>query len=234
MVKFITLAGKKQVGKDTSANMIKKLIQPGWTHDQVRSDPEGYCTLQDNIHIVHFADALKKACSLIFGISLEDMETEAGKQKLTSVRWPQPVYDGEMNDYPLGYMPYEQFFKTTGCIVTDSEFMTVREVLQFVGTDLLRNQMNADIWVESVFNQQWKDDDIVIIADARFPNEAEFAREYGVLIGVERDTGLKSDGHVSETALDDYAHFNHLVDNNGSFDSLMNQLEIILTAEGII
>lgn len=225
MVKFITLAGKKQVGKDTSAGMIKELLNPSWTCEAVQASPDGYLALKENVHIVHFADALKKACNVIFGIPLEDMETEEGKQKLTHVRWPldeSGCYEG------LGGPPENAMWAPYDGQPPGPKFMTVREILQFVGTDLFRNQLDPDIWVESVFRQPWAEDDIVIIADARFPNEADFALEHGILIGINRDTGIVSDGHKSETALDDYSDYHYVVDNNSSFADLRMHLQGIL------
>ena len=66
----------------------------------------------------------------------------------------------------------------------------------------------------------WYARDWLIITDVRFPNEAELVRELdGVLIRVERDTGL-DDTHDSETALDDYDHFDFRLKNDGSLDDL--------------
>lgn len=201
MARFITLGGKKQVGKDTSAAYIAQLLAP------------------QRVHIVHFADALKEACSAIFGIEREDMETETGKKKITPVRWPEDecLYSGN------GWRPNPQ-----------GEFMTVREILQFVGTNLFRNQLDPDIWVQSVYRKKYRDDDIVVVADCRFPNEAEFAKERGILIGVERNTGLESDGHASETALDDYMGYHYTVQNNGSFEQLRQALAKILAENNLV
>jgi len=221
MTQFITLAGKKQTGKDTSAHMIRELINPSWTCEEVQADPDGYLAWTDRVHVVHFADALKQACSIIFGIPLEDMETETGKQKLTQVRWPKKLTIAELDEYTVW--------------VPDSEgaFMTVREVLQYVGTDLFRLQMDPDIWVQSVYRKKYRDDDIVVVADCRFPNEADFASKHGILISVERDTGLVSDGHKSETALDDYTGYHYIIDNNGSLDELRRALAAILLGNSL-
>jgi len=212
MAQFITLAGRKQVGKDTSANMLAEMLAPAYV---------------DGVYIVHFADALKKACHVIFGIPLEDMETEEGKQKLTKVRWPQNVggnYEG------LGG-PHENPIWIPS---TTNPFMTVREVLQFVGTELFRNQLDPDIWLNSIFLKPWAEDDIVIIADARFPNEAALGRQNGLLVSIERDTGLVSDGHKSENALDDFTDYHYTIDNNGSFEELRMHLESILVQRQLI
>lgn len=201
MARFITLSGRKQVGKDTSAQYIKRMIEQNSSA---------------RVYIVHFADALKKACSAIFGIPLEDMETETGKKRPTDVRWPHKMdLDGWVPD-------------------VNGQFMTVREILQFVGTELFRSQMDPDVWVKSVYRKKYREGDIVVVADCRFPNEADFARERGLLISVLRDTGLASDGHASETSLDGYDNYHYTINNNGSFEALRRSLESILQNEGFL
>jgi len=229
MTRFITLAGKKQTGKDTSAQMMRGLLVDHAVGDHEVSMASHGATLamcmDAKIHVVHFADALKRACHEVFGISLEDMETEDGKQKLTDVLWPNN--DGCGRWFPHVGIEYVVAPATP-------QYMTVREILQFVGTELFRSQMDPDVWVKSVYRKPWEENDIVIVADCRFPNEAAFAKEHGLLILIERDTGLASDGHASETALDVYKDYHHVIDNNGSFDDLREQLRLILKSEGFL
>lgn len=213
VAKFITICGKKQTGKDTSASYIKNILMEC-----------GYDGRR--IHITHFADALKQATFAIFGIPTSDFETDVGKNSKTDVRWPKEVdasiVDG-INDYQIStYEPDN-----------NGEYMTVREILQFVGTELIRNQMDPDTWVKSVFRQQWRDDDVVIIADCRFPNEAEFARERGLLLKVERNVDF-GDHHVSEMALDDYNNYHYILQNNGSFNDLRKKLYVVLAEKDFI
>jgi len=212
--------------------MIKELINPLWTHEQIRADPEGYLALKDNIHITHFADALKKACNIIFDIPLVDMENEEGKQKLTSISWPKDYsFEPHWENQDPRDIYSVSAWRPGGY---PNKYMTVREVLQFVGTELFRNQLDPNIWLNSVFLKSWSDHDVVIIADAHFPNEASLGRENGLLISIERDTNLASDGHVSESALDSYSDYHHIIDNNGSFDDLRTKLETILVAEKLL
>jgi hypothetical protein len=188
---------------------------------------------RSKVHVVHFADALKRACSEIFGIPLSDMETETGKQKLTDVKWPLDYcgwYEGMggPHDYPIWVAYDDPLFSEGNAQRVNPVFMTVREVLQFVGTELFRTQMEPEVWVKSIFRRRYADDDVVVIADCRFPNEAEFARERGLLINVQRDTGIEHDGHASETALDGYMGYHEVVQNDGTFEDLRVQLEKIL------
>lgn len=230
MTRYIVLAGKKQVGKDTSANMIRDIICPPWTCEQVQADVDGFIEhekFEKSIHIVHFADALKKATSAIFGIPLSEMETESGKQSETEIVWPSSQLrkvGNTLEHEVVGYIPHHpQGGKP--------KMMTVREILQFVGTELFRLQMDPDIWVKSIFRRRYRDDDIILVADCRFPNEASYSRERGLLIKVERNTPHSEDQHLSETALDAYNDYHYIVENNGSFTDLKEQLRIILTKE---
>ncbi len=220
MTRFITLAGKKQVGKDTSASMIARIL--GQHFSRNASDSEFQIgPVSPIVHVAHFADALKDACVLVFGINRQDMETEEGKQKLTEILKPEKfVYNGAV----VGYRPSQ----------SDKIPMTVREVLQFVGTDLFRNQMDPDIWVKSVYRRQYGADDIVVVADCRFPNEAAFAKKNGLLVKLERNNGLGGDQHASERALDNYTDYDAVIDNNGDLVDLKEKWTRILREHGFI
>jgi hypothetical protein len=236
MAKFITLCGKKQVGKDTSAHMIHSLLVPPKEIDYDDAiSANSYTELEPHpidVYIVSFAGTLKRACSIIFGIPLQDMETEEGKQKLTDVIYPIGKTEyGRINDRIVGYQP---FLGVTdlGKRMLPERRMTVRKVLQFVGTNLFRNQLDPDIWVKAIYRRKYRDDDVVIIADCRFVNEARFGKKHGLLIKIERDTGLAADDHDSETALDEYTDYDYVIDNNSSLDALKDKLSVVLREEG--
>ena len=91
--------------------------------------------------------------------------------------------------------------------------MTAREFMQFLGTDVMR-KMFSPIWVNSTINRIKKEkSNIALIADVRFPNEADaIFNSGGVNIRLHRDTNI--DRHSSELALDDYGNFDYHVDNN--------------------
>ena len=100
--------------------------------------------------------------------------------------------------------------------------MTVREFLQKLGT-AVRKEIDPDFWVKALFNTYHKGN--VIIADVRFPNEAEAIKERGgILIRIERP-GAGAGEHVSETALDDYTGWNIIIDNVGTLEDLFNTVK---------
>lgn len=77
--------------------------------------------------------------------------------------------------------------------------MSPRFIMQRMGTDLLRDQLDKDVWIKSF--EKWYqnvDYDIVIIDDVRFENEINMIRRYGgFVIGID-STCIKNDTHASE------------------------------------
>lgn len=192
MTKFIVISGKKNVGKDTLADGIIASLQAN-----------GYTAKK-----VSFADPLKQACHIIFGIPLDDMYTLEGKEKATHLRWNR--ISGNIR---------EQFLVDDG--IEPTGFLTVREVLQLVGTQLFRQQIDENVWACAPF--KINDVDFVVVSDCRYPNELQAAKDAGAYtIRISRDGLPNEDTHISERALDGVldSQFNIIVKNNGSLRGL--------------
>ena len=195
---IIGISGKMGSGKDTLAEMISTLSSG------------------ENQYIVkHHADKLKKIVSLLINVPVAFLNDQAFKRKNLSSDWG----------------------------------MTVRELLQKVGTDGLRNNVHENIWINSLYAdylpkgfssmeeylKSLKPGDFVkmdlpnwVIADVRFPNEAEAVREKGgILVRINRDLDVTSD-HASETSLDDWHDWDYVVDNNGSKAELWEEAASII------
>ena len=101
---------------------------------------------------------------------------------------------------------------------------TVRELLQEVGQGL-RDAVDPNLWIKALFanTEDWSN---YIIADVRYPNELEAIKERdGVLIRIDRN-GAGAGNHSSETALDDYNDWDVHIENNGSLESLFENMRI--------
>lgn len=104
-----------------------------------------------------------------------------------------------------------------------------RGLLQFVGTDVIREQ-EPDFWVAFLtkmlhfFREEW---DYVLIPDSRFPNEIDYLRSAGLDVThlrVIRDhfqspLTEQQQRHPSETALD-HVTPDFYIHNNGTLDDL--------------
>jgi len=100
--------------------------------------------------------------------------------------------------------------------------MTVREFLQKLGT-AVRKEIDPEFWVKALFNTYQNGN--IIIADVRFPNEAEAVKARGgKLIRIERP-GAGAGNHISETALDDYKGWDIVIDNVGTLEDLFKVIK---------
>ena len=79
--------------------------------------------------------------------------------------------------------------------------MTPRQMMQKVGTDMVRNHLGKDFWVKSMeMRVKKKNDPKVVVSDVRFQNEAEWIKQHnGVLVRIVDGTTNHTDQHQSET-----------------------------------
>lgn len=204
---FIALSGKKQVGKDTAAGMIVRIME----------------SQGKKATLTAFAEPLKRMCIDILGLRPEGVYgTDEQKNALSHITW-----EGFPQEVRLKYS------KSSGVLQWPRTGpMTNREVLQVMGTDIFRAIYNQ-VWAKAPFNRNWGDADVVILTDCRFPNEKNVTEEAGgVIIRLERSTGF-NDNHASEIALDGYT-FENTYHNSGSFDDLENYISNILKQQGLI
>ena len=102
---------------------------------------------------------------------------------------------------------------------------TPRQILQFVGTDLLRNQLDRDVFrktaryriEEAVANGA----PLILVTDCRFEDEAQLVRSLGgVVWHVRRDgSGTAERQHITEQRLR-VESSDVIVENNGTMEAL--------------
>lgn len=203
MIHLIGISGKMGSGKDTVAGIIQRLTGDDW-------------------RVMRFAGKLKQIASILTGIPVEKFEDQNFKASDLPECWDVfqykfcpggtgvlPVYDGEVNQ----------------------RAMTVRELLQKLGTDCIRDRLHQNAWVNALFadyssGQRW------IVPDTRFANEYGAIRDRGgIVIRVERP-GADTGSHPSETALDGFA-FDYTIINNGDLCDLSIKVNHMLSKLGL-
>jgi hypothetical protein len=106
--------------------------------------------------------------------------------------------------------------------------MTVREFLQKLGTEAIRDNLHKDAWVMSLFSD-YRNYDNWIITDCRFHNEADMVKNLGGTIVRVNRTGVHPlNFHPSETSMDDW-DFDHIIENNGTLEDLKESSRILMT-----
>lgn len=88
---------------------------------------------------------------------------------------------------------------------------TLGELQQIIGTNVMRDNFDKDVWVKALFADYNPDKSFWIISDVRFKNEADYIKQMGgIIVRIEGDpAGVRANSkrdhtHPSETELDNY------------------------------
>jgi hypothetical protein len=96
-------------------------------------------------------------------------------------------------------------------------FTEIRTLLQKMGTEVGRNLLGENVWVDTALNGLDPNGKYVV-TDCRFPNEAAAIRDRGgIVIRVARAGVKRANDHPSETSLDNY-DFDDILVNDGPLD----------------
>jgi len=210
MRNLISISGKIGSGKDTVGKIIQDLTTPkgqkylgnGLYSRELRFSPW---------KIKKFATKVKEVLSLLTGISVEDFEKEEIKASYLGEDWNRWVVGPSKNDHIGQQLIIPKYFSTEkegenyyrnldmygmeAVTMPILEKITVRQALQWIGTDLFRDKFHPDTWCNALFADykinytsaetpkksgvftvpNW------IITDTRFPNEVEAVKKRGGL-----------------------------------------------------
>jgi hypothetical protein len=82
--------------------------------------------------------------------------------------------------------------------------ITIRQLLQFIGTELFRNNFDNEFWNKLMLKRGEKNQ-LTIITDVRFPNEVRTIKEAGgIVVRIYGGNTIGGDQHPSEVSLDMY------------------------------
>ena len=111
---------------------------------------------------------------------------------------------------------------------------TARHWLQWIGTELGRDQVHKDIWIERFAQRALESDARVIIgSDCRFPNERAVTRELLggemglVIVKINNPRVPVNLDHESESLVFNTpdSEFDHIIHNSSSLSDLMSDVE---------
>jgi hypothetical protein len=217
---LIGINGYAGSGKDTVGRIIQYLLSAfnGVNLEKILNNYEEYEWMleeQSEWEIKKYAGKLKEIASLLTGIPVQKFEDREFKNTYLSKEW-------RVHGLP----------------------MRVREFLQYLGTNALRNCLHQNTWVNALFADYkcvpadrapkgW-DCDNWIITDVRFPNEAKAIKDRGgIIIRVDRPFVKPINNHSSEIALDEW-NFDYKIGNVSDLKSLAFTVENILLKENLL
>lgn len=205
---IIALSGRKQAGKDSAAEVLVK--RHGFTR-------------------VALADPLRELCSRVFGLSYSDFADNDKKDSeinriMLDYHHIDKIRDIVENEwgFAIDYDSREEMEEYYG-----TEFNTPREILQTVGTQLIRNNVRDDIWIVLAFAKMQQIGSKVVITDCRFPNEREAFKKAGAtLCLIKRDSGNASESHESERSLGKEEDYDVVFDNNATLHEFQSNVDM--------
>ncbi len=233
---LIGVSGYSNSGKDTVGCIIQYLLSDSvgniTVEEAVTNYDEHEWWLEENSEweIRKFAGKLKDIASHLTGIDIEKFEDQEFKKTLLGPEW------GRIVKTPLNSIP----------VFEDVQFnslMSVRDFLQALGTDSLRNNLHPNVWVNALMADyksiEYNDDEQPrlpnwIITDCRFPNEAQAVKDKGgLVIRIDRPGIKPINDHPSEIALDNWK-FDYKIANVSDIYALKETVEVILKHAKII
>lgn len=167
-----------------------------------------------------FALPLKQLCADILDISIDELNRAKNENIPIEITIGKDVCEilSEETNIPIG--------KTIE--ICDGKYLhTVRDMLQFIGTDYIR-KYNSD-WHVNRIREMIKDNVNYVIDDVRFPNEKRMIEELGGDCWfVTRTTLDNVSNHESETSITWKDCMNKVIVNNSTLNELLFKWEIFM------
>ena len=195
---YIGLNGLAGSGKDTVAKMLKTILSKQWESleecktyyfsrytnpTQSATFPQSSDDIDSPVMCIAYADQLKEICSTIFGIPVQRFYQNKSnawicindKFQYTEIK-PQ---DGNI-------LTAEEYYYDLSEISENNDikyWMSLREILVYVGTYVLQQSINKQVFVNIVRNkireEQHKNHNLqyIIVTDHRFVHELEYIHE---------------------------------------------------------
>ena len=226
---IVGVKGTKGSGKDTVADMIRYIMAAGTT----QASYDNYIWFTKNrdgeldVPILHFADKIKDDLSLILNINRGCFDDGKYKDELY-YHFTTGSFITEKN------VKFGNIFLITNEILNnvtlaqirleykDDCVIKLRTLMQYYGTEVMRNHIGKEVWVNSTINKAIQLRDyygFAVIADVRFVNEWQAVRNVGgkivhVVRGRLEDKVEHSSEYITSSSSD------YEIENNGNLMGL--------------
>lgn len=241
----IGISGRIGSGKDTVGKIIqyleityrcKNVTKDNWTIEEfIKGDLDSAILINTDFRIKKFADKLKDIICLLTGCTRKQLENQEFKNSLVPDEWIRYGYaDGFKHIYEDGVKTTvmnnkqcsKERYKEELRVNWQTAYKwhpTYRELLQVIGTDLFRDKLHKNTWVNATFaDYKWDGKSMTegwmpsynnpdnsgldkeaepkmpnwIITDLRFKNELEAVEiRDGITIRVNRPDFISEEGH---------------------------------------
>lgn len=225
MKNIVAIQGFKGSGKDQTAIYLNYLLNtPTWMHIYWLAKLINFQPVMHKWKITRYADSLKKMLAIMMNVGVDRFEDRDFKEN----------YYFDFNNYKL----INSKEKTICNTITDKYFsrelrrgnldvavkyiLSIRQILQFFGTDIIRKFFGDKLWIYNTLNSKHNN---LIIADQRFIIENQIVSSLNYqthIIHVIRD-GCVAGSHASEKELEELfnnKNYDVLLENNSTLKNL--------------
>ena len=242
---YIGLNGYAGSGKDTVAKMLYSILncnskskEEAYAYyvDKFVNNKKLYATFDNEVAptdicmCIAFADQLKKICSAMFGVPLSYFYYNKGTAWICINKDFEYTESEPFKDYIL---TAEDYYSQSDSYMHSNEsyYMSLREILVYVGTYVCQYDINKKIFVNAVNNtihntikRHNSSLKYVICTDVRFTHEVDYIKsKNGILININRDS-INQAEDIAEHDLDmlDHDNYDYIIDNDGSYNDLFD------------
>lgn len=224
---IIAIAGFKNSGKDTSAEMLRYLLNsPKFFHKYFWFK---YLKnfFKSDYKIVSFAFPLKKTLAALLNIDYVLLNSRAYKETLY-VKFPELIISSSPIS-TLSDSKLDKFLNSNNFSFLQSYYLSIRQVLQVFGTEIMRNYFGDSLWINATLKNCKSSH--VIISDLRFKTEYEAIKRLNALTIYINNPKAKQGFHASERELVELLNqnkFDIIINNDGSLKDLFYKLKILI------
>lgn len=225
---IISFGGFRNTGKDTSASMLQFMLNtPSIFHYYWIFKHFNFLGKFGKWKVTSFAKPLKEVLSIILGVPIEKFEDRDFKENYCvdlntlKIEKINPVITPLMTDKFFSKVAKELDISTI-----KKHCITIRQMLQYVGTECLRRLVSEDIWISATLKKN-----NIIISDLRFRREFEALDNHkSFRILIERP-GCNPGNHPSEKEILELKanrNFEGYINNNGTLKDLFYKIKKLI------
>lgn len=234
MNKIIAFSGLKSAGKSTAASMLEFLLNtPKIFHSYFFYKHQFLIPKKKLYKTIAFADPIKEMLSCLLNMDRWEFESRNIKENcIVCLKNLSKIYTNgyDVDAYNLlSDSKFSKIAKEWNPELSKQYYLSIRQVMQLFGTEIMRNNIDDKIWINCVLNRSYNQN--LIISDLRFITEyEEIKNRNGFIIYIDR--GLTPSLHKSESEMQTLLNqnkFDLVIDNkNINLKELFNLLKINL------
>lgn len=204
MSKIIAICGLKGAGKDTVTDMLLYLFNvPKVFHSYFWFRKRKFLPYKHKYSKVAFADPIKEMLSHLLNMPRKNFESRTIKENCLVCFGGLDIVKNKTKDIiqynTLSDSKFSKLAEKWDSELSARYYLTIRQVMQLFGTDIMRKLLDDKIWINCILNRGTNKN--IIISDLRFIAEfEEVKRRNGTIVYVDR--GLPYGNHRSESEIE--------------------------------